>query len=245
MKPHSLIAGAALAAASALPAHAQTGLSAGVEAATDEARRGLSWSENRGVLSADAAASLGPVDASARVVTTRGSSRHGDADAVADIGLGTGWNLGAIRVRAGGTAHLFAGARGKMDYGEVGASASFTFGPLQLTGGADYAPSQDAIGGDNLFVYAAANAGIPATPFTLVAVIGHSTGDVNDPVRAQRLRPGGDYSNWRLGVEHRTGPLTLALDYVGTDVNRRDAFGPFADARHAGDRIVGRVRFGL
>jgi hypothetical protein len=132
-----------------------------------------------------------------------------------------------------------------MDYGEVGASASFTFGPLQLTGGADYAPSQDAIGGDNLFVYAAANAGIPATPFTLVADIGHSTGDVNDPVRAQRLRPGGDYSNWRLGVEHRTGPLTLALDYVGTDVNRRDAFGPFADARHAGDRIVGRVRFGL
>ncbi len=245
MKPCSLIAGAALAAASALPAHAQTGLSAGVEAATDEARRGLSWSENRGVLSADAAASLGPVDASARVVTTRGSSRHGDADAVADIGLGTGWDLGAIRVRAGGTAHLFAGARGKMDYGEVGASASFTFGPLQLTGGADYAPSQDAIGGDNLFVYAAANAGIPATPFTLVADIGHSTGDVNDPVRAQRLRPGGDYSNWRLGVEHRTGPLTLALDYIGTDVNRRDAFGPFADARHAGDRIVGRVRFGL
>ena len=101
MKHCSLIAGDALAAASALPAHAQTGLSAGVEAATDEARRGLSWSENRGVMSADAASSLGPVDASARVVSTRGSSRHGDADAVADIGLGTGWDLGAIRVRAG------------------------------------------------------------------------------------------------------------------------------------------------
>ncbi len=245
-----MIAGAAVVAASALfasarPAYAQTGLSAGVEAATDEARRGISWSENRAALSADAAAGFGPVDASARVVTLRGSSRHGDADTVADIALGTGWDLGAIRVRAGGTAHLFSGARGKMDYGEVGASASFTFGPLQLTGGAEYAPSQDAIGGDNLFVYAAANAGIPATPFTLVADIGHSTGDVNDPVRAQRLRPGGDYSNWRLGVEHRTGPLTLALDYIGTDVNRRDAFGPFADARHAGDRIVGRVRFGL
>ncbi len=245
-----MIAGAAIAAASALlasarPARAQTGLSAGVEAATDEARRGISWSENRAALSADAAAGFGPVDASARVVTLRGSSRHGDADTVADIALGTGWDLGAIRVRAGGTAHLFSGARGKMDYGEVGASAGFTFGPLQVTGGADYAPSQDAIGGDNLFVYAAANAGVPGTPFTVVADIGRSSGDADDPVRAQRLRPGGNYSNWRLGVEHRTGPLTLAIDYVGTDIDRRDAFGPFADARHAGDRIIGRVRFGL
>jgi len=49
--------------------------------------------------------------------------------------------------------------------------------------------------------------------------------------------------DWRLGVEHRRGALTLGVDYLGTDVSRRQAFGPFADAAHAADRIVGRVRY--
>ncbi|SFP38690.1 TorF family putative porin [Sphingomonas rubra] len=224
------------------PATAQT-LRGGVEATNDEVRRGLSWSQGRASISADAAATIGPVDASVRVAALRGSARHADADGVADLTLGTGWDLGTVRLRATGIGHLFFNADSKMDYAELGGSASYSLGPARVTAGALYAPSQDAIGGSNLYLYAGADAGIPGTPLTAVAQLGRSSGEVDDPVRAQRLRPGGRYVDWRLGVEHRSGPVTLGLDYLGTDVARRDAFGPFANGAHVGDRLVGRARF--
>ena len=233
------IAGAAVSIA---PAMAQSAVSGGIEASTDNARRGISWSEGRVALAGDAFASIGPIDASARVATTRGSDRAAGADAVFDLSLGTGWDMGAVRMRATATSHLFAGARTNMDYVELGGSGSYSYGPLQLTLGGMFAPSQRAIGGSNLYVYADANAGIPGTPLTVIASLGHSSGSVDDPVRAQRLRPGGSYADWRLGVEHRKGVLTLGVDYIGTDISRADAFGPYADARHARDRVMGRVR---
>jgi hypothetical protein len=218
-------------------------ISGAVEATNDEVRRGLSWSQGRASASADATATIGPVDASVRVAALRGSSRHADADAVADLSLATGWDLGAVRVRATAVGHLFTGADRSMDYVELGGAATYTLGPVRASAGALYAPSQRAIGGSNLYLYAGADAGIPGTPLTAIVQLGRSSGDVDDPVRAQRLRPGGRYMDWRLGVEHRRGALTLGVDYLGTDVSRRQAFGPFADAAHAGDRIVGRVRY--
>lgn len=241
MKPALYALGAAIASLAG-PAAAQLTTSAGVEAAIDENRRGLSWSEGRAVASADARIASGALDASARIVTTRGADRHAGADVVADLVVGSGWDVGAVRLRAQAAGHLFAGARGRMDYVEFGGSAGYGYGPLYLTGGASYAPAQRAIGGSNLYLYANASAGIPGTPLTVLADLGHSSGAVNDPVRAQQLRPGGAYTDWRLGVEHRRDRLTFGLDYVGTDISRADAFGPFADARHAGDRIVGRAR---
>ncbi len=242
-------------AAFATPAAAQVATTIGVEGASDENRRGLSWSGGRAAASADVLASRGAVDASARIVAIRGSDRHGGADAVADLSLGSGWDVGALRLRAHGQAHLFAGARGGMDYVEFGGSAGYGYGPLYLTAGASYAPAQRAIGGSNLYLHANAGAGIPGTPLTLLADLGHSSGTVDDPFRAQRLRPGGAYTDWRLGVEHRRDRLTIGLDYVGTDIARGQPPGsfapgsfapsPFADVRHAGDRIVGRVRLGL
>ncbi|HEX8382089.1 MAG TPA: TorF family putative porin [Sphingomonas sp.] len=232
-------------AAVVTPVLAQSSMAAGVEAASEEARRGLSWSRGRAVGSADVAVRSGPVDASARLVTLRGSTRHGNADAVADVAIGAEWDLGAMRLRPAATVHLFTGARGKMDYFELGTSGSFTYGPVQLIGGVTFAPPQDAIGGSNLFIHASANAGIPGTPLTVIADLGHSSGSVDDPLRSQRLRPGGAYANWRIGVERRRGPLTLAVDYIGTDVSRTDTEVPFADARHAGDRIIGRARLEL
>lgn len=225
------------------PAAAQTARTASIEAASDEERRGLSWSEGRAVLAADAALSLGRIDASARLVTTRDSDRHAGAGAAVDLSLGTGWDIGAIRLSAGATGHLFAGARRGMDYVEARAAAGYGYGPLYVTIGVIAAPSQQAIGGSNVYTYASANAGIPGTAFTVLTELGHSSGEVDDAIRAQRLRPGGSYTNWRLGVEHRRGPVTLGMDYVGTDITRGAAVGPFADARHATDRLVGRARF--
>lgn len=218
-------------------------LAGGIEATNAEVRRGIGWSGGRASVSADASTTVGPIDAGVRVVALRGAARHGDADAVADLTLGTGWDLGALRLRATGVGHIFAGAEGGMDYGELGGSASYSLGPARATVGTFYAPAQHAIGGSNLYLYANADAGIPGTPLTVIAQVGRSSGEVDDPVRARRLRPAGRYVDWRLGLEHRRGDLTLALDYIGTDVSRRAAIGRFADGGNAGDRLVGRVRY--
>jgi uncharacterized protein (TIGR02001 family) len=230
----------------AAPAAAQdvpsAGVTASAEVTSDEVRRGLSWSGGRAAVAGELRGSRGALDASVRAVTLRDSPRHAGAEAVVDLTAGTGWDLGAIRLDATATGHLFAGARGRMDYVEFGATAGYGYGPIYATLGVAVAPSQDAIGGSNVHVRADANAGIPGTPFTLLAGLGHSSGSVTDPVRADRLRPGGSYIDWRLGVEHRRDRLTFGIDYIGTDVAQADASTRFADARHAGDRLVGRAQ---
>lgn len=222
---------------------AQSLPSVGVEATTDERRRGLSWSEGRASVSGDAALTLGAVELDARVAALRGSVRQDGADAVADLGAAIVGDFGPVQLRGRAIGHVFAGAERGMDYAEFGGDARYTLGPVELTAGALYAPPQRAIGGSNLYLSAQAVAGIPMTPFTLVGGVGRSSGTVDDAARADRLRPGGTYTDWRLGVEHVTGPLTLAIDYVGTDLNDDRVVSPIGDRRHGGDRILGRARF--
>ncbi len=235
----------ALACGLAAPARAQLSPSAGVEISTDEVRRGLSWTGGRAAASVDGQAVVGPIDGLVRIVTLRNIARHGDADAVVDLGLSTNWDLGGFTVRAEAASHLFAGARGGMDYHEIGASAGYGLGPVFATLGTIIAPSQRAIGGSNVYVYAATNAGVPGTPFTVLTRLGRSSGDVDNPDRARRLRPDGSYMDWRLGIEHRRNALTLGLDYTGTDIDRDAWPGRSADLRHSDDRLVGRVMLGF
>jgi len=224
-------------------AQAQSLPSVGVEATTDERRRGLSWSEGRASISGDAALTLGAFELDARVAALRESVRQDGAEAVADLGIAFVSDVGPLQLRGRAIGHVFAGAERGMDYAEFGGDARYSLGPVELTAGALYAPPQQAIGGSNLYLLAQAVAGIPMTPFTLVGGVGRSSGAVDDATRADRLRPGGRYTDWRLGVEHVTGPLTLAIDYVGTDLNDDRDVAAIGDWRHSGDRIVGRARF--
>lgn len=243
MKIASLFA-AALSCVAALPAAAQ--VQAGAEIATDERRRGLSWSEGKVAPSAWARVDLpGGFDIGARALATRGDARHGGADGVIEPTLGYLKALGGFRLDGFATGHLFTGARGGMDYGEVGAALGYTLGPVEATAEARYAPPQDAIGGDNLYLGVRGRVGIPVTPWTITASAGRSSGSVDDPVRAARLRPGGTYHDWSLGVQHVTGPLTVALEYTGTDIADAPDASPFAVREHAGDRIAARVSLGI
>ncbi|OWK31896.1 hypothetical protein SPMU_02160 [Sphingomonas mucosissima] len=233
---------AAASCAAALPALAQSGLGASVEVATDERRRGISWSD--GQFSPAASVSVGVpfgLDLDARVTGTRGDPRHGGADAVADLTGGFSREIGGgLRLNGLATGHFFAGAAERLDYAEVGVGASFALGPAEVGVDARYAPDQRAIGGDNLWVGARARLGVPMTPFTFNASVGRSTGSVDDERRAARLRPGGDYTDWSLGVDHILGPLSLGLVYTGTDIS--DVVDPpFANARHTGDKVTARV----
>ncbi len=83
---------------------------------------------------------------------------------------------------------------------------------MQAKVGAAYAPDQDAIGGDNLYLYGQASAGIPTTPVTINAKLGRSNGS---------LAPGaGSYVDWSVGADYVLGPLTLGARYVDTDIAR-------------------------
>lgn len=95
-------------------------------------------------------------------------------------------------------------------YVEPYAALSYTLGPVQAKVGAAYAPDQDALRGDNLYLYGQASAGIPMTPLTLNAKVGRSDGS---------LAPGsGSYMDWSLGADYVLGPVTLGAKYVDTDL---------------------------
>ncbi|TKW75011.1 MAG: hypothetical protein DI610_05020 [Staphylococcus hominis] len=222
------------------PAWAQA-IGGGVDVATDENRRGLSWSDGRVSPSADLFATLGGFEASARVASLRGSARHGGADAVGDLSVGHRWMLGPVNLRAQGIAHLFAGADGRQDFVEGGVDADYAIGPLQLGAGGLVAPAQRAVGGTNWHLFASAAAAVPGTPVTVNAGVGRTSGP-DDRARADRLRPGGDYTNWRLGAEYNQLRWSLALDYIGSDVDM-SRIGPLGDRwDDASDRLVARAR---
>ena len=224
------------------PARARS-VDAGIETASNEVRAGISWSGGRASASADARVDAGPFDASLRMTALRGAARHGGADVVADIALGRDWSLGAVTVRTEAIGHVFGGAAQGMDYGELALGARYGIGPLRLSATAWYAPVQSTIGGDNLHLRAAADAGLPGLPITLLASAGYTIGSGN-ALRTARLRPNGDYADWKLGAEYSRYPLTFGLDYTGTDIAAdRPTISPFADPAGGADRIVARVRF--
>ena len=237
------VIGAVALGVTALPALAQS-IDASIEASTDERRRGISWSDGR--IAPAASVRLGlpsGLDLGVRVTGTREDARHGGADAVVDVTGGYGIELiSGLRVDGFLTGHLFSGAAGRMDYVEGGVGASYALGPAEVGVDARYAPAQSAIGGDNLWLGARARVGIPMTPFTILGSMGRSSGSVDDPLRAARLRPGGSYSDWSLGVDHILGPLTLGVAYSGTDIDRdRLVESPYGAGRHAGDKVTARV----
>ncbi|WP_225206667.1 TorF family putative porin [Novosphingobium huizhouense] len=236
-----------VAAGLAAPARAQVALDGGIEAASDEIRRGIGWSDGEVTASADGKAGLKGFEAAVRVAALRGSQRHGGADAVGDLELAKSFATGGLTWRGAVIGHVFTGADRAMDYVELGLGTRYGIGPVDLGAGAVFAPSQRAIGGQNLYLHADARAGLPAFPVSLSAGVGYTTGSGSSP-RAARLRPGGDYADWRVGLEFTQFPFTLGVDYVGNDIDRakaRSEPSPYADGRHVGDKVVARVRFGF
>ena len=225
----------------AAPAAAQSASSPllQLEATTDERRRGLSWSDGRPTLALTA---LLPVTAGlelgGRVVGTRGARRHAGADLAADAAARYRVSAGAWRLSAGAVYHAF--DRDGLDFAEVEGAAAYTLGPLDVALSAAWAPSQRAIGGDNLYLRAGAEAGVPGTPLTVYGHVGRSIGG-DGRVAALRLRPGGDYTDYRLGVDRVRGSLTLGVQLTATSLDRARAL-PFVD-RHQGTRLSTQARW--
>jgi hypothetical protein len=228
------------ASASAQPAFAQysDGVSATVELASEERRRGLGWSDGdpvvRGTVSIPVVVGLSLEGAA---VSLWHSGRHGGADAAVDVGGAYVRQVGGWRLSAEGRYHLFPGASHQR-YGEVGAGAGFLIGPASIDLSGSYAPRQSAIGGDNLYLAASAVMGLTGTPLTVSARIGRSSGDVRDPVRARRLRPDGAYWDHGISVDYLKGRWFAGLRYADSSIDGRRA-------RHAGASLIGRLGLSL
>ncbi|MEK7342369.1 MAG: TorF family putative porin [Pseudomonadota bacterium] len=227
--------GALLLAGHAAPAAAQaSGPSVTIEALSDDRHRGLSWSDGDPALRAAASVPVADgLSLEGAATTLWGGPRHGGADAAVDLGATFARQLGGWRLSAEGRYHLFPGAS-HQGYGEFGATAGFMLGPASLDLSAHYAPRQSAIGGDLLYLSAGASAAIPGTALTLSGHVGRSAGDTRDPVRAARLRPGGDYWDHGVALDWYRGRWSAGLRYADTDI-------AMADSAHAGATLVGRV----
>ncbi|MDX2211604.1 MAG: TorF family putative porin [Sphingopyxis sp.] len=212
-------------------------LSLTADIASDHRRRGLSWSDGRAAASARAQLALGDVELAAVIVSTRGSARHGGGHVAIDLSAGITRDVGGISLSGWVTGHIFPG-RANTAYGELSLEAAKSLGPAQFALSASYAPAQSSIGGDNLYLSARGNIGIPGTRWTLAGHVGRSTGSIDDATIANRLRPGGRYDDWGISADYVIGKVTLGARYTGTDIDSDAALPPLADRANVDDRIA-------
>lgn len=246
-RPWTILAFAPLALANTPPTLAHTlaqsmaGASLSLEASSDERRRSISWSNGNPVLSAELAATVADaVTVRAGATSLWGRNRHGDADAVVDLGAAYEHRLGGWTLSIQGDYHLFPGASGQ-GYGEIGANAAFLLGPASLDLFARYAPDQDNIGGDNLYIGTSAAIAIPATPFTLSGHVGRSSGGTDDPARAARLRPDGRYWDHGVALDWYRGRWNAGLRYANSSID--DDGSPAR--RNTGARLIAHIGLSL
>ena len=136
-------------------------------------------------------------------------------DVELDLYAGYGTRLGGgFELDAGLLYYVFAGGDGATDYVEPYASLSYLIGPVYATAGAKYAPSQRAIGDeDMLYLFGQVDVTIPFRPWSFSATMGR-----------QDWGTFGEYWTWSLGVEHQVQaawlPRTtrIGLSYVDTDL---------------------------
>jgi uncharacterized protein (TIGR02001 family) len=151
--------------------------------------------------------------------------------------------FGGFKVPVGGgtldlglTWYIYPGGASKTSFAEFFAKLSGSAGPVGLTGGIQYAPSQTALGnwfshpdsrigdkGDNLYLFGDATFGIPDTPVTLKGHLGYSDGNPGLGPNGTSIAPTGSYWDWLLGADVVVGPVTLGVAYVDTDISDTSA----------------------
>lgn len=108
------------------------------------------------------------------------------------------------------------GGSAKTDFVEPYADLSYTFGPVSAKVTAAYAPKQRAltIGArpreDNFYLASDFSAGVPTTPISLTAHVGHTFGQ-------SYISIGKGYTDWNLGASATFDHLTVGISYVDAD----------------------------
>jgi uncharacterized protein (TIGR02001 family) len=135
--------------------------------------------------------------------------------------------------------YFYADGTGDTDFFEPYAALSYAIGPVSTKVGVAYAfKGQNGLGGDdNIYVYSDVGVGIPGTPFTLKGHLGYSDGALGgfnlDPLDES-------YMDWSVGISGTSGPFTLGVSYIDTDISSATGF---AGSIGADSAIVGSIGF--
>jgi uncharacterized protein (TIGR02001 family) len=135
-------------------------------------------------------------------------ARTADTHAELDLYAGYTGNAGPLAYDFGVIAYLYPGGDGTGNVYEGKASVSYTFGPATGKLTVNYAPDQENLDGDNLYVNGELRVGIPSTPLTAFASLGRERGSFY-----------GRKWDWALGLEFTRGPFTASVAYVDTNLN--------------------------
>jgi len=125
-----------------------------------------------------------------------------------DLYAGYAGSAGPVDYEIGAIAYLYPGGHGNANIYEGTASLSYSLGPATAKLTANYAPDQENLAGDNLYLNAELRGGIPTTPVTLFASVGRERGSFY-----------GRKWDWTLGAEFTRGPFTASLAYVDTNLD--------------------------
>lgn len=138
-------------------------------------------------------------------------------------------------IDAGVTWYMYPGGADVTDFAEPYVKLGTTIGPASLLVGVAYAPKQKALGNftntpqsagqsqDNLYIWGDASVGLPGTPLTAKAHLGHSNGNPGLGPNGTSVTPTGNYFDWSLGLDFVRGPLTLGVSYVDTSITSAKA----------------------
>ena len=200
-------------------------ISGNVALVSDYRFRGVSQSDNRPAVQASVTVN----HANGLYAGVWGSNIDDDSIGYgsAEIDLYGGWSgeiSSGLTADVGMLYYLYPDAPGGVlsDSFEAYASISGSLGPAVAKLGTNYTWGQAATGQrDNIYVYGDLSVGVPNTPVTLVAHYGYSDGAYGSALNAAGGRLFDDgYSDWSLGADYVTGPITLGLRYIDNDLPR-------------------------
>ena len=234
---------AAIAAApllAAMPAAAQeeppkpVTVSANVALVSDYRFRGVSQSDKHAALQGGVTVTHeSGVYAGAWASNLAGWGTFGGANLELDLFAGIKKPIASgTNVDVGLTWYMYPGGADLTDFAEPYVKLGTTIGPANLLAGIAYAPKQKALGNfsntpqsrgqaqDNLYLWGDASVGIPKTPLTAKAHLGHSNGNPGLGPNGTSVTPTGEYFDWSLGVDYVIGPVTLGVSYVDTDISK-------------------------
>jgi uncharacterized protein (TIGR02001 family) len=193
-------------------------ITGGAAVVTDYRFRGISQTDKKFAVQG----TLGVSHASGFYATVWGSSiddyvAHGSDQEIDLIG---GWRktYDGTTVDVGVLYYYYPGSAGaNTDFVEPYVSLAHTLGPGQAKLTVNYAPKQRALSigagkEDNLYIAGDLSAGIPTTPFSVSAHLGHSFGP-------SYLTIGKGYTDWGVGASYTWKRLTLGVNYVDTNKN--------------------------
>lgn len=147
------------------------------------------------------------------------------AGATVEIDVYGGWSgpLGPLSATVGILSYLYPGGSGVNAfefYGTLGGN----FGPANLTVGLNWAPDQKNTIGSNRYIFGTLGVGIPETPITVKASIGHERGSfvVDGSGRTTQK------FDYMVGVDVTWKALTLGGAFIGNDLPDKTNFNPTA-----------------